>query len=75
MLVETHSDHLLNGVRLAVRHSEIAASDVKMHFFNRDLALRQSNFVSPGMQSDGRLTFWPEGFFDQWDRALMDLVG
>jgi predicted ATPase len=75
LLVETHSDHLLNGVRLAVKRGELAASDVKMHFFNRDPALRQSNFVSPGMQSDGRLTFWPEGFFDQWDRALMDLVG
>ena len=75
LLVETHSDHLLNGVRLAVKHGELAASDVKMHFFNRDPSLRRSNFVSPGMQSDGRLTFWPEGFFDQWDQALMDLVG
>jgi predicted ATPase len=73
LIVETHSDHLLNGVRLAVKHGELEASKVKLHFFSRDAELRRSSFVSPSVQSDGRLTFWPEGFFDQWDNALMDL--
>lgn len=74
VLVETHSDHLLNGVRLAVKNQEISSEAVKMHFFSRDAETRQSRFVSPGMQPDGKLTFWPEGFFDQWDIALMDLL-
>lgn len=74
VIVETHSDHLLNGIRLAVKRREIAASAVNLHFFKREPALRQSTFVSPVMQSDGKLSFWPEGFFDQWDRALMELV-
>jgi predicted ATPase len=74
VLVETHSDHLLNGVRLAVKVRDIDPSAVKLHFFGRDPSLRQSNFVSPIMQADGKLSFWPEGFFDQWDRALLDLI-
>lgn len=73
MIVETHSDHLLNGVRLAVKRGELNSTDVNMHFFSRDPALRRSTFVSPNIQPDGKLTFWPEGFFDQWDNALMEL--
>ncbi len=74
VLVETHSDHLLNGVRLAVKNEEILSSDIKLHFFSRDPRTRQSQFVSPGIEPNGKLTFWPEGFFDQWDIALMDLL-
>ncbi|MCP9340344.1 DUF3696 domain-containing protein [Stutzerimonas xanthomarina] len=73
VIVETHSDHFLNGVRLAVKRSELDYTNAKIHFFSRNPALRQSTFVSPSVQPDGRLSFWPEGFFDQWDNALMDL--
>jgi predicted ATPase len=74
VIVETHSDHLLNGVRLAAKRGEICASDVQLHFFTRDSSRRQSAFDSPVLQADGRLSFWPDGFFDQWDKALLELV-
>lgn len=74
VIVETHSDHLLNGVRLAVKTGEIDPNSVNLHFFSRDPNLRQSNFVSPKMLTGGKLSFWPDGFFDQWDRALIDLI-
>lgn len=74
VVVETHSDHLLNGVRLAVKQHAIRAEAVRLHFFKRDLTLRQSTYVSPTVLQSGKLSFWPEGFFDQWDRALLDLV-
>ena len=28
---------------------------------------------NPILRLDGRLSFWPEGFFDEWDRAIDDL--
>ena len=28
---------------------------------------------NPVLNSDGRLSFWPEGFFDEWDRAIDEL--
>ena len=33
LLVETHSDHVLNGVRRAVKDSRISADQVAIHFF------------------------------------------
>lgn len=70
VLVETHSDHVLNAIRVAVRRGRIAADDVAAHFFQHDAP----QVVSPKFRSDGTLSEWPEGFFDQWDRALNDLL-
>ena len=28
---------------------------------------------NPVLKADGRLSFWPVGFFDEWDKAIDDL--
>lgn len=74
VIVETHSDHVLNGVRLAVKgHGAVAPSEVEIHFFSRD-SDGASRRVSPKIDADGRLDAWPEGFFDQFDQALAALL-
>jgi len=72
VVVETHSDHVLNGVRLAVKAADIAPSDVAVHFFAPD----NGSFLpkSPRLDADGRLDAWPAGFFDQFDVALSQLL-
>lgn len=74
IIVETHSDHVLNGVRLAAKSKAISPNDVAVHFFAS--AQTGGDFVpkSPKLDSDGRLDFWPEGFFDQFDLALAQLL-
>ena len=75
IIVETHSDHLLNGVRLSVKRGLIRNSDVAMHFFSRSLETGEAFVQSPAILENGRLSNWPSGFFDQWDRdvdALLD---
>ena len=27
----------------------------------------------PVLKGDGRLSFWPDGFFDEWDKAIDEL--
>lgn len=74
VIVETHSDHVLNGVRLAVKgRGAVAPSEVEIHFFSRD-SDGSSRRVSPKIDADGRLDAWPEGFFDQFDHALAALL-
>lgn len=74
VVVETHSDHVLNGMRLAAKSKIIAPEDVAVHFFAP--ALSGGEFVpkSPKLDSDGKLDSWPEGFFDQFDLALSQLL-
>lgn len=67
LLVETHSDHVLNGVRRAVKESRISADQVAIHFFRpRSEGLTQ--VLSPIIDDSGNIDYWPDGFFDQFDK-------
>lgn len=74
VLVESHSDHVLNGIRRSVKKTTIAHSDVSLHFFNpRDGEAAQ--VTSPTIGPDGNIDHWPEGFFDQFDKDLNYFAG
>ncbi len=69
IIVETHSDHLLNGARLAVKEGYLPHSLIQIHFFtgaNSD----GHGIVSPAVDSEGRIYEWPTGFFDQSEKDL-----
>lgn len=74
IIVETHSDHLLNGIRVGVKQKAIYADDVALHYFTRDIDTAETNIESPRILSDGQLDRWPDGFFDQWDKSLDALL-
>ena len=66
VFLETHSDHVLNGIRLAVAEERAALSpdQTAIHFF------RAEDDEGPMLQSmelkgTGQLSDWPAGFFDQ----------
>jgi predicted ATPase len=73
ILVESHSDHVLNGIRLAVKSGQLAPSDTAVHYFQRSRR-GESSVAHPRISSEGKLSEWPEGFFDEWDRALDALL-
>ena len=75
MIVETHSDHILNGVRLAVKQGLVPAEEVELSFFYKDETEQyRHKCVHPNILKDGRLDCWPDGFFDEWDKALYELI-
>ncbi len=73
VIVETHSDHVLNGIRLAVKEGLLPPADTRLHFFSRAPG-QASSYESPMMGDDGRLSYWPPNFFDQWERNLDQLL-
>jgi predicted ATPase len=77
VLIETHSDHILNGIRLAVRDQTIAHDKVSVHFFNHPLQAGENiaRVVSPMVDKSGNLSEWPGGFFDQSEKDLSRLAG
>lgn len=74
ILVETHSDHVMNGIRLAAKRKLISCDDVAIHFFSRPVSEGQVYVQSPSLLEDGRLSNWPEGFFDQWDKSIDAII-
>jgi predicted ATPase len=74
VLVESHSDHLLNGIRRAVKSEKISPSAVALHFFKpRDEDGEQ--VTTPILDSTGNIDHWPAGFFDQLDKDLNYFAG
>jgi predicted ATPase len=74
IIVETHSDHLLNGIRISSKKSFIEKKDVVFHFFTRDTKTGEVSVQSPALLDQGRLSNWPEGFFDQWDKSIDEIL-
>jgi len=73
MIIETHSDHILNGIRLAVKRKLLQANDVSIQFFVRPEKENANQVITPKLDADGRIDLWPEGFFDQMEKDLMEL--
>lgn len=74
VVVETHSDHLLNGVRLAVKGGVISHNQVRTHFFE-GASDTGHGVRTLSIDRDGRINDWPEGFFDQSEKDLARLTG
>lgn len=72
VIVETHSDHFLDGIRIAVRERVVAPDKVAIHYFQRT-GIR-TEVSCPMIDLNGRLSFWPEGFFDQHEENLSRLL-
>ncbi|MFF0585877.1 DUF3696 domain-containing protein [Streptomyces sp. NPDC003781] len=72
MVVETHSDHVLNGVRIAVKQGALQPEDAVVHFFRGNGS--GAEVISPSIDKDGMLAQWPEGFFDEWENSLDQLL-
>jgi len=63
VIVETHSDYILDGLRLAIKDRKISHEDTKLYYLelNED---GNTEVKSPQIDKDGYLDEWPENFFD-----------
>lgn len=74
VVVETHSDHVLNGIRLAVKNKIVSGNDVRLNFVAKGDDERNVELVSPRILPSGTIDIWPEGFFDEYENAVANLI-
>ncbi len=72
VIVETHSDHLFDGIRIYAKKNKGFADKVLTHWFEQDKGI--SNVTSIKMDNYGRIKEWPEGMFDQFEINASDLL-
>lgn len=77
ILIETHSDHIINGIRTAVKKKSVLLENVLIYFLSRDVDSPEhfADVERIEMDHDGRIGNWPNGFFDEWDKSLDELLG
>jgi len=87
IIVETHSDHIINGIQIAVAKKGIEHTKVTINYFYREekteeelkkdkeLGIKQQPSVkSIQMNDKGELSEWPKGFFDQTQIDYANLI-
>lgn len=72
IIIESHSDHLLSGIRLAVRQKLLPATDVAIHFFTGSTS-SDDQCIRIEIAEDAGVAEWPIGFFDQSINDLIEL--
>ena len=78
VLIESHSDHVLNGIRRAVRNEILDPDDTALYYFRPRHEAETSGMAqveSPSIDAHGNIDTWPAGFFDQFDHDMNVLAG
>ena len=74
IIIETHSDHIINGIRIAIKNKEISNNDVIFNSFSKGEELGENFVEEISIDENGRLNKWPKGFFDQYEKDMMELI-
>lgn len=71
IFIETHSEHIINAVRLCSlkEDSPIGYEDVSISFFDKDYRV-----ISLLMDENAQIPNWPVGFFDQQEIDLSEIL-
>lgn len=74
LIVETHSDHIFNGIRKSIFKKEITPDMTSIYYFDLD-EKSISNAHKIELNDEGKIKNHIEGLFDQFDEDLDILLG
>lgn len=75
IIIETHSDHIINGSLISIKNKTICNSDLSIYYFERDETKHVAVPHELVITETGRIKRPPQGFFDQIDIDLKILTG
>lgn len=74
VIVETHSDHIINGAMVACKKGIIKKENISIYQFNRDENTHAAETIKVEVLEGGRIKKAPAGFFDQFGKDLRTLM-
>lgn len=74
-IIETHSDHIVNGALVATKRNLIHHNIIKMYYFDRNETKHFTKPILMPVLEGGKIQRPPKGFFDQIDKDLEALMG
>ena len=73
VIVETHSDHVINGIRIAGANGTLPNNLLTVNFFSQEKKEPSPKVSFIKMEKFGEMTLWPDGFLDQEEQDLAEL--
>lgn len=76
IIIETHSDHILNGIRVAVKEGDISKDKVVAFYFEKliDPSEQYSKITNIEIDNKGELSEYPKHMLDEWSSQLLKLL-
>lgn len=74
VVLETHSEHVINGIRISALTNVINPQNVIINFFNWDSTHSKVQVTPICVNDAGDLTSYPKGFFDQEQRDIAEII-
>ena len=75
LFIETHSDHVINGLRIAVKHHACLQDDARiLHFYRNSLKGESPEVTQILIDKEGNLSDYPDDFMDEWTNQMAELV-
>lgn len=74
IIVETHSDYVINGTLRNLKDKKINVEDVSILFFDRDIETGLCEIVRQNATQQGRIKNASQGFFDQYVSDMHSLL-
>lgn len=71
VIVETHSEHVVNGIRIQLAQRN-EGSKGRLHFITQTSGITENLDIK--IKENGELSSWPKGFFDQEKSDLFELL-
>jgi len=73
IICESHSDHIINGVRVAVKEKVLSEKDATIAYFSKDSSLN-TKVTKIRMDKNGNLDNYPSGLMDEWGYLMSRLI-
>lgn len=75
IIVETHSDHFLNGLRVSTKKEIIKPEQSQIYYFSKEKDSLETKVSKLTIDTEGNINEnWPKGFFDEYRNQLDELL-
>ena len=74
VIIETHSEHIINGIRIAALKDIITTDRIAINYFNLEEDLKNIIIEYITLNEYVELSKWPKGFLDQEQQDLREMV-
>jgi len=76
IVIETHSDHILNGIRVAVKENPMLKDRAIIFYFDKEITDNEqySKITDIRIDQNGELSDYPKDLLDEWSNQLIKLV-
>ena len=75
IIIETHNDHIINGTLVNVKNGIINPDEIKIWYFDREEETQAAKATEIPIHEGGRISYPPNGFFDQMRKDRKELLG